>query len=131
MTEARRPDPIVAELVKITAILDVMAQRQERIEQQQQRAARELVRIHELLDVFTDGGSTINQLRADPLLAAYAAMLGPILGDRIDAAVTSKGEEYVDEMMKGAAVLAERLVKTLDAYRREADPRASLEQLVD
>jgi hypothetical protein len=131
MAEHSKADPVVAELVKITAILDVMAERQKRIEEQQQRSSRELMRIHDLLDRFTEGGASILQLRHDPLLAAYAAMLGPILGDRIDAAISDKGEAYIDEMMKGATVLAEKLVATLDAYRRQGDPRLALEGLVD
>jgi hypothetical protein len=131
MAEHPKADPVVAELVKITAILDVIAERQKRTEEQQQRMARELLRIHDLLERFTEGGASILQLRPDPLLAAYSAMLGPILGDRIDAHVADKGEAYIDEMMRGATVLAERLVATLDAYRREADPRNSLEHLVE
>jgi hypothetical protein len=127
----KTPDPIVVELVKISAILDVIADRQQRTEEQQQRVARELLSIRDLLERFTDNGASIAQLRQDPLLVAYAAMLGPIFGDRIDAAVDNKGTGYIDEMTKGAAVLARKLVATLDAYRRESDPRASLEQLVE
>jgi len=131
MAEHPKADPVVAELVKISAILDVIAERQKRTEEQQQRMARELLRIHDLLERFTDGGASITQLRSDPLLTAYAAMLGPIFGDRIDAAVQDKGTGYISEMSKGAVVLAEKLVATLDAYRRESDPRHSLEHLVD
>lgn len=131
MAEQSKPDPVVAELTKIAAILDVMAERQKRAEEQQQRAVRELLRIHDLLERFTDGGASITQLRSDPLLTAYVAMLGPIFGDRIDGAVQDKGTGYISEMSKGAVVLAEKLVATLDAYRREADPRNSLEHLVE
>ena len=131
MAEQSKPDPVVAELAKIAAILDVMAERQKRAEEQQQRAVRELLRIHDLLERFTDGGASITQLRSDPLLTAYVAMLGPIFGDRIDGAVQDKGTGYISEMSKGAVVLAEKLVATLDAYRREADPRNSLEHLVE
>lgn len=125
------PDPVVAELAKISAILDVIAERQKRTEGQQQSMARELHSIYDLLERFTDNGASIAQLRQDPLLVAYVSMLGPIFGDRIDAAVDNKGTGYIDEMSKGAAVLARKLVATLDAYRREIDPRASLEQLVE
>jgi hypothetical protein len=123
-------DPVLEELRKQTALLVKISNDQAKANELAARNGRELLRILQLLERFTDGGASISQLRADPLLVAYAAMLGPILGDRVDSAVTDKGEAYIDGMLKAAVPLAERLCAELDRYRRQASPVPGLESLL-
>lgn len=130
MIETQVSQAILEELVGIRQLLDAMAERQKRQEEQEQRSSRALMRIHDLLDRFTDNGSSITQLRTDPLLLAYVGVVGSLLGDRLDGAIANKGEEYVDEFLKGAVVLARKIVTEVDAYHRQSDPRAALETLV-
>ena len=107
-----------------------------RLEGQQQRTNENLERIHHvltrleaLLDGFTDNGSTFRANAYDPMLAVYAAILGPIIGDRLDGA-TAKGSDYVDQMMKGAAPLARQLVNQLDTYRSQQGSLDYLESVI-
>lgn len=81
--------------------------------------------LSQLVDGFTSSGSSFRSYQLDPMVVAYAAILGPILGDRIDASV-DKGDDYVDDMLKGAAVMARKLLRVLDSYLAE---RRSLDYL--
>ena len=111
-------DPVVAQLSAIAALLDVVADREEKQLEQLRRMGRQLDSLRDLLEGFSGGGSDFRSYQLDPLVVAYAAILGPILGDRIDGQ-TAKGETYIEEMMKGAAVMARELLRTLDRYRSE------------
>lgn len=124
-TAKASPDPVLAELVGIRQLLDVLVGLQQRNEQQLQRTNRALAELNTMLDGFTSSGSSFRSYQLDPMVVAYAAILGPILGDRIDAG-TDKGDEYISDMMKGAAMMARRLLRTLDSYQAE---RGSLDYL--
>lgn len=124
-TQAKTSDPVLAELNGIHQQLDVLVGVQRRNEQHLQRLNHALKELTTMLDGFTSSGSSFRSYQFDPMVIAYAAILGPILGDRIDAGV-NKGEAYVSEMMQGAAVMARQLLRTLDAYRSE---RGSLDYL--
>jgi hypothetical protein len=103
-------DPLVAAL---TGLLE------------QQRATHQLLSsIHQrldelanLVDGFTSGGSSFRAYQVDPMVLVYAAILGPVLSDRLDGQAAAAGDGYIDEMTKGSAVLARKLLRTLDEYR--------------
>lgn len=119
------PDPVLAELTSIHQLLDVLVGVERRNEQHLQRLNNALRELTTMLDGFTSSGSSFRSYQFDPMVVAYACILGPILGDRIDAN-TAKGEAYINDMMQGAAVMARQLLRTLDAYRSE---RGSLDYL--
>jgi hypothetical protein len=87
-----------------------------------------LTEIKTLVEGFTSGGASFRSYQLNPVLLAYAAILGPVLGDRIDGN-TEKDEQYEETMLKGAAVMAARLVQTLDQYSRERAPIDYLERI--
>lgn len=62
------------------------------------------------------------------MVFVYAAILGPVLGDRLDGLVT-KGVTYEDEMITGAVPLARRLLRELDQYLSQGDGRSYLEHM--
>lgn len=113
------PPTRTAELAELTQIrsqlgeLHTIARRQEVQQGKILSALEELVR---LADGFTGGGSSFAAYQINPMVLVYAAILGPILGDRIDAD-TQQGEQYLDEMTRGAAVMAQRLLRVLDEYQ--------------
>jgi hypothetical protein len=123
MTQAQpqKADPQLQELCRINLHLDVLVDRQKRCEEQLQRIYRAAERLEKLLSGFTDEGSSFRAHQVDPLIVMYAALLGPILGDRIDASIAEKGESYTDQMTKGAAVMARNLLRTLDSYRQQRE----------
>jgi hypothetical protein len=51
------------------------------------------------------------------MVLMYAAILGPVLSDRLDGQTAGAGGDYIAEMTKGSAVLARQLLRTLDEYR--------------
>ena len=92
--------------------------------EQQRKTNEHLVRIHKaladvttLLDGFTSGGSSFRAYQVDPMVLVYAAILGPVLSDRLDGQAANAGGDYISEMTKGSAVLARQLLRTLDEYR--------------
>jgi hypothetical protein len=103
-------DPIVAAIASLS---------------QQQRKTNEcLAEIHKalldltnLVDGFTSSGSSFRAYQLDPMVAVYAAILGPVLSDRLDGQAAAAGGDYVEQMTKGSAVLARKLLRILDEYR--------------
>jgi hypothetical protein len=92
--------------------------------EQQRKTNEHLIRIHKALadlvkltDGFTSSGSSFRAYQLDPMVMVYAAILGPVLSDRLDGQATSAGGDYIDQMTKGSAVLARRLLRILDEYR--------------
>lgn len=91
--------------------------------EQQRKTNEHLIRIHKaladltkLVDGFTSSGSSFRAYQVDPMIMVYAAILGPVLSDRLDSQA-SKGGDYMADMTKGSAVLARQLLRTLDEYR--------------
>jgi hypothetical protein len=115
------PKPVPTELSELTRIREhlaallVHAQGQS---EQQRQISQSLSEVARLLEGFTSGGSSFQAYQVSPLVLVYAAILGPILGDRIDGTLPKEGD-YLDEMTKGAAVMARQLLRTLDAYQGE------------
>lgn len=125
----QNPPQRAAELIELTQIrsqlgeLVLSAKRQEAQHNKTNALLEELVR---LTDGFTSSGSSFQAYQLNPMVLVYAAILGPILGDRIDG-TTPKGENYLEEMTQGAAVMAQRLLRTLDKYQSEKGLLSSLE----
>lgn len=115
------PDPILQELTLVHGLLDVLIGIQQRQEQQLKAIADALAAQGSLLDGFTSGGSSFRAYQLDPVSLAYAAILGPVISDRLDAEAAKAGDSYLEEMTKGAAVLARRLIRTLDEYRSQRE----------
>lgn len=121
-------DPQLQLLQRIGDSLDSLLKHQASQDQQLRGLSQQLIEISQLVDGFTSSGSSFRSYQLDPMVIAYAAILGPILGDRIDASV-DKGEGYVDDMLKGAAVMARKLLRVLDAYLSERGGLDYLESL--
>lgn len=123
------PKPVPTELSELTRIreqLGVLVTHAQRQGEQQERIAKSLADVARLLEGFTSGGSSFQAYQVSPMVMVYAAILGPILGDRIDG-MRPKDGDYLEEMTKGAAVMASQLLRTLDAYQNERGVRDYLE----
>lgn len=112
--DSTKPTDLAALNARLAAI-ESSARRSEQLLQKLVSSATEIAR---LLDGFTAGGGSYRSGQIDPMVVAYAAILGPILGDRIDAQI-QKDPDYLDNMMKGAAPLARQLLRVLDTYQSE------------
>lgn len=103
-------------MTRIRELLTALTTQVSQQEATQRQLASCLSGVERLLEGFTSGGSSFRAYQVSPLVLVYAAILGPILGDRIDG-LTPKGDGYLDEMTKGAAVMARRLLRVLDQYQ--------------
>ena len=65
---------------------------------------------------YTSGGASFNGYLPDSFLTAYISILGPALSQKM-----AVGESDLEEMMKGATILAKRLLEELAAYRTEQE----------
>jgi hypothetical protein len=110
-------DALVKEVAGIRQTLDSLADQQQKTEQLLRQIHRSLGGITELVDGFTSGGSSFRAYQVDPMVLVYAAILGPVLSDRLDGQASKGGGDYITEMTKGSAVLARQLLRTLDEYR--------------
>ena len=121
-------DLVVVELRSIRmGISSGLALLQEQ-KQLQQKILDQLLELNRLMDGFTSSGSSFRSYQTDPMVIVYACILGPILGDRLDAAV-AKGADYEDLMIKGAIPYARRLLRELDDYLERGDGRSYLEHM--
>lgn len=93
----------------------VLLQRQQ---QNSAMVAKAIAEIARCLEGFTSGGASFHAYQLNPMVLVYASILGPILGDRIDGERSREGD-YLEEMTKGAAVMAQRLLRILDQYQSE------------
>jgi hypothetical protein len=115
------PKPVPTELSELTRIreqLTVLVDQGQRQGEQQRQIAQSLTEVVRLLEGFTSGGSSFQAYQVSPMVMVYSAILGPILGDRIDGQRPKEGD-YLDEMTKGAAVMARQLLRILDSYQGE------------
>lgn len=108
-TQASR-DPLVA-------AIEGMAEQQRKTNEHLIRVHKALVDLTKLVDGFTSSGSSFRAYQLDPMVAVYAAILGPVLSDRLDGQAAAAGGDYISEMTKGSAVLARKLLRILDEYR--------------
>lgn len=121
-------DSVVSELRTIRLGISSGLMLLQEQKQLQQKLLDQLSELSRLLDGFTSSGSSFRSYQTDPMVIVYAALLGPILGDRLDAAVT-KGADYEDLMIKGAIPYARRLLRELDSYLERGDGRSYLEHV--
>lgn len=91
----------------------------------QQQTTEQLRYINELLDGFTNGGASLNGYIPDAFVQAYVAVVSPVLAERL-------GGQDVDleELMKGATLLARRLLEELSAYRSEQEAKDILSEVM-
>ena len=102
-------DPVIAELKKITAQLVKQNQTQEKL-------LNSVQNLEYLVNGYTSGGASFNGYLPDSFLTAYISILGPALSQKM-----AVGESDLEEMMKGATILAKRLLEELAAYRTEQE----------
>ena len=102
-------DPAIAELKKITAQLVKQNQTQEKL-------LKSVQNLEYLVNGYTSGGASFNGYLPDSFLTAYISILGPALSQKM-----AVGESDLEEMMKGATILAKRLLEELAAYRTEQE----------
>lgn len=89
----------------------------------QQQSLEQLLRIHEMLDGFTNSGASLNGYIPDAFVQAYVSVVGPVLAKRL-----SQEEVDLEELMKGATLLARRLLEELSAYRSEQEAKDILDE---
>ena len=102
-------DPVIAELKKINAQLVKQNQTQEKL-------LKSVQNLEYLVNGYTSGGASFNGYLPDSFLTAYISILGPALSQKM-----AVGESDLEEMMKGATILAKRLLAELAAYRSEQE----------
>ena len=102
-------DPVIAELKKINAQLVKQNQTQEKL-------LKSVQNLEYLVNGYTSGGASFNGYLPDSFLTAYISILGPALSQKM-----AVGESDLEEMMKGAIILAKRLLEELAAYRSEQE----------
>jgi hypothetical protein len=102
-------DPVIAELKKITAQLVKQNQTQDKL-------LKSVQNLEYLVNGYTSGGASFNGYLPDSFLTAYISILGPALSQKM-----AVGESDLEEMMKGATILAKRLLEELAAYRTEQE----------
>tara|TARA_Y100000361_G_scaffold16862_1_gene13186 strand:- start:574 stop:978 length:405 start_codon:yes stop_codon:yes gene_type:complete len=102
-------DAVLAELKKITAQLVKQNQTQEKL-------LKSVQNLEYLVNGYTSGGASFNGYLPDSFLTAYISILGPALSQKM-----AVGESDLEEMMKGATILAKRLLEELAAYRTEQE----------
>ena len=89
----------------------------------QQQSLEQLLRMQEMLDGFTNGGASLNGYIPDAFVQAYVSVVGPVLAERL-----SQEEVDLEELMKGATLLARRLLEELSAYRSEQEAKDILDE---
>jgi hypothetical protein len=110
-------DALVVEMTGIRQALDTLISQQQKTEQLLRQLNKALADLTRIVDGFTAGGSSFRAYQTDPMVLMYAAILGPVLSDRLDGQAAGAGGDYIAEMTKGSAVLARQLLRTLDEYR--------------
>ena len=84
----------------------------------QQQTCEQLHALNQLMQGFTNNGASLNGYIPDAFVSAYVSVLGPVLAKRLD-----KDDIGLEELMKGATLLARRLLEELNAYRSEQEGR--------
>jgi hypothetical protein len=98
-----------------------------------QRIQRQLSDLRQTLDGFTDQGASFRGSQVDPLVVAFASLIGPVLGDRLDGVVNQKANaskdfaEYERQFLRAAALLTRRALSVIDEYRGTQLPREAIE----
>lgn len=127
-TSDRPRSPVLQELINVRMGISSGLALLKDQKQLLQKISDQLSELNCTMDGFTSNGSSFRSYQIDPMVVVYASILGPILGDRLDAAVI-KGPDYEDLMIKGAIPYARKLLRELDAYLERGDGRSYLEHV--
>ena len=73
---------------------------------------KELQQLRELVHGFTSGGASFSAYQSDQFTIAYLAIIGPLLAGQL----AQRGGN-LDELTKGAILMARQLLEELAAYR--------------
>jgi hypothetical protein len=94
-----------------------------------QRISNDLRALRSLVDGFTDQGASFRAAGVDATTLAFLAMVGQVLGDRLDGQLTGvrTSEEYREQFLRAAAIMAREALKVVDEFRTEQAPRQALE----
>ena len=94
-----------------------------------QRMSHALDRLVALAEQFTDSGASFRASQVDPVTIAYMQIVGQVLGDRLDGRLTGvkNSNEYREQFMKAAAILAREALQVVDEYRTQRAPLQALE----
>ena len=98
-----------------------------------QRIQHQLNDLAQAVNGFTDQGASFRGSQVDPLVVAFASLIGPVLGDRLDGAVNQKANaskdfaEYERQFLRAAALLTRRALSVIDEYRGTQLPREAIE----
>lgn len=87
---------------------DLLAQ----LARQNTAMTKELQQLRELVHGFTSGGACFSAYQSDPLTNAYLSVIGPLLAGQL----AQRGGN-LDELTKGAVLMARQLLEELAAYR--------------
>lgn len=93
LNPAPRPTELT-ELSRIRELLQNLSSCATRQEESLRRLAHAATDITRLLDGFTASGASFQAYQISPLVLVYAAILGPILGDRIDG-TRARESDYI------------------------------------
>ena len=85
--------------------------------QQQDEIKTEISKLTYLLNAYTSGGTPERSYSVDHFLAAYLALVGPSLGERI-----SKDQSDPQEVLKGCIVIAKEMLNEVNAYHASNAP---------
>lgn len=109
-------DAVLNELKRITSELLKQNRTQESI-------LKSIQSLEYLVNGFSSGGASFNGYLPDSFLSAYISILGPALSQKM-----AVGDSDLEEMMKGATILAKRLLEELAAYRTEQEGQDALKE---
>mgnify|MGYP001166743557 FL=1 len=91
----------------------------------QQQAHEHLRDLSHLVNGFTNGGASLNGYIPDAFVQAYLSVVAPILAERL-----GKEEVNIEELMKGATLLARQLLEELSAYRSEQEAKDIISEVL-
>ena len=91
----------------------------------QQQTVEQMLCLREMVDGFTNGGASLNGYIPDAFVQAYVSVVAPVLAERL-----GKEDVGLEELMKGATLLARRLLEELSAYRSEQEAKDILTEVM-
>ena len=91
----------------------------------QQQSHEHLRDLSHLMHGFTNGGASLNGYIPDAFVQAYVSVVAPVLAERL-----GKEEVNLEELMKGATLLARQLLEELSAYRSEQEAKDIISEVM-
>ena len=92
----------------------------------QQQNLEQLMLLNEMLNGFTNGGASLNGYIPDAFVQAYVSVVAPVLAKRLES-----DEFNIEEIMKGATLLARNLLEELSAYRSEQEAKDIISEVLN